>query len=645
LHRLLQLLLLLLTLTTQAVSARAVSIQNALAIAPQHCVWREGDDPDGKLGWAAPNLDESRLDEKLWQPVASWSGLATPTPQFWLRCQFQPGDLAPAPIVQPVLQVSGDLAYEAFADGLPLGGSGDVLTGEHTVGVVRQYSSTAFARHDRPVVVALRMTFTPEIQEQQPLPQVTLGDSHVQRVEYLALVYGRVRAQWLTWICYALIASAGPLFLVLFWFDRTQRYLLWIGLTCLCLADLRANELLWAASVHYPSRLEGFFYFVGDFVFVFQIEFFFALNRRPVTKFFRGTQVLVLLNRMPLLVAAFLPVDWNMRLYWLFDVSKQGAFIDILSLLLGCLTPLFAFRPLRTLRRWQIVMFAVCSFWQLTDAVYLAVQLPLTPGDFNDAFQHIQPYRSVAIATVVVALTLLIVQRLRADNRQRAMLEGEMQAARQIQQMLVSATLETAPGLKIEAAFRPAKEVGGDFYRCRVLPDGTQRILLGDVSGKGAAAAMTAAMLLGAAEGHEEGPPSALMAHLNAAFKKSGLGGFATCLCLDIATDGVVSFANAGQIPPYRNGAETPYDSGLPLGIVEDTEYAEATLKLALGDQLTILSDGVLEARDPATGELFGFERTAAISAESAETIASAAQAFGQDDDITVLTLTMQSQI
>jgi hypothetical protein len=621
---------------------QTVSAQTALTVAPQHCVWRQGDDPDGKLGWAAANFDEPRpdeprIDQSAWQPVASWSGLATPTPRFWLRCQFQPNDLAP--IIQPVLQVSGDLAYEAFADGLLLGGSGNVLNGEHTVGVVRQYSSTAFARRDHPVVVALRMTFTPEIQEQQPLPEVTLGDGHMQTVEYLALVYGRVRAQWLTWTCYALIASAGPLFLVLFWFDRTQRYLLWIGLTCLLLATLRANELLWAASVHYPSRLEGFFYSVGDFVFVFQIEFFFALNRRPVTKFFRGTQVLVLLNRAPLLVAAFLPVDWNMRLYWVFDVSKQGAFIDILSLLLGCLTPLFAFRPLRTLRRWQVGMFAVCSFWQLTDAVYLAVQLPLTPGDFNEAFQHIQPYRSVAIAAVVVALTLLIVQRQRADSRQRAMLEGEMQAARQIQQMLVSATLETAPGLEIEAAFRPAKEVGGDFYRCRVLAGGTQRILLGDVSGKGAAAAMTAAMLLGAAEGHEEGSPSALMAHLNAAFKKSGLGGFATCLCLDIATDGVVSFANAGQIPPYRNGAETPCDSGLPLGIVEDTEYAEATLKLALGDQLTILSDGVLEARDPATGELFGFERTAAISAESAETIASAAQAFGQDDDITVLTV------
>jgi len=61
--------------------------------------------------------------------------------------------------------------------------------------------------------------------------------------------------------------------------------------------------------------------------------------------------------------------------------------------------------------------------------------------------------------------------------------------------------------------------------------------------------------------------------------------------------------------------------------------------QLAAGDTLTFVSDGVIEARS-ATGELFGFDRTAAISRQSAESIAAAAQQFGQEDDITVLTLT-----
>jgi len=75
------------------------------------------------------------------------------------------------------------------------------------------------------------------------------------------------------------------------------------------------------------------------------------------------------------------------------------------------------------------------------------------------------------------------------------------------------------------------------------------------------------------------------------------------------------------------------------LGVAADADYAESTFSLAAGDTLTFLSDGVVEARN-STGELFGFERTRAISTRPAEQIARAAQAFGQEDDITVLTIT-----
>ena len=68
---------------------------------------------------------------------------------------------------------------------------------------------------------------------------------------------------------------------------------------------------------------------------------------------------------------------------------------------------------------------------------------------------------------------------------------------------------------------------------------------------------------------------------------------------------------------------------GLPLGLSADTTYAESVFLLAPSDQLTLLTDGVVEARNK-TGVLFGFERSAALSSRSAEAIASAAQAFGQ---------------
>ena len=110
------------------------------------------------------------------------------------------------------------------------------------------------------------------------------------------------------------------------------------------------------------------------------------------------------------------------------------------------------------------------------------------------------------------------------------------------------------------------------------------------------------------------------------------------CLCAKLSGDGLLTIANAGHLAPYRNGEELPLPSGLPLGVTPDPNYTESTFALASGDQLTFLSDGVVEARDP-KGELFGFDRTRNLSTHSAEQIAQTAQAFGQQDDISVLTL------
>ena len=96
--------------------------------------------------------------------------------------------------------------------------------------------------------------------------------------------------------------------------------------------------------------------------------------------------------------------------------------------------------------------------------------------------------------------------------------------------------------------------------------------------------------------------------------------------------------ANAGHISPYLAGKELVLETGLPLGIVWSPAYEETTFQMAVGEQLTLVTDGVVEARD-AAGALMGFERTTALSVESAEVVAEAAQGFGQDDDITVLTL------
>lgn len=116
-------------------------------------------------------------------------------------------------------------------------------------------------------------------------------------------------------------------------------------------------------------------------------------------------------------------------------------------------------------------------------------------------------------------------------------------------------------------------------------------------------------------------------------------GGFTTCLVARIDADGTLSAANAGHLAPYLSGKEFAIENGLPLGLSAESTYQESAIRLGAGAQLTLLTDGVVEARN-AEGELFGFERTAVISTQSAAPIAHTSQQFGQDDDITVLTVT-----
>jgi len=115
-------------------------------------------------------------------------------------------------------------------------------------------------------------------------------------------------------------------------------------------------------------------------------------------------------------------------------------------------------------------------------------------------------------------------------------------------------------------------------------------------------------------------------------------GGFTTCLVLHADADGKLTVANAGHLSPYLAGSELAVDGGLPLGLAASAVYTDFEFVLETAQQLTLMTDGVVESRNK-TGELFGFERTANLSAQPAEVIAQTAQQFGQDDDITVLTV------
>jgi hypothetical protein len=243
----------------------------------------------------------------------------------------------------------------------------------------------------------------------------------------------------------------------------------------------------------------------------------------------------------------------------------------------------------------------------------------------------------LAVASMGAVLVLRFVRSSRREQR----LSSEMETARKVQAQLVPAELPATEHFRFEAVYRSAGEVGGDLYQVYSRPEGSVMVLVGDVSGKGLKAAMLGTLVVGAAGAFEqdEPTPAAMLSRLNRRLCESSDGGFVTCLCCVIAPDGRLTLSNAGHLAPYRNGQEVPCSSGLPLGLIAGAEYAETELQLGENDTLTFLSDGVVEARN-AHGELFGFDRAQAISAEPARKIAEQAVAFGQEDDITVLRLT-----
>jgi len=135
--------------------------------------------------------------------------------------------------------------------------------------------------------------------------------------------------------------------------------------------------------------------------------------------------------------------------------------------------------------------------------------------------------------------------------------------------------------------------------------------------------------------------PAELLSILNRRLYGRLPNGFVTCLALRLNADGECILANAGHPPPFLNKTEFSLPGALPLGLDLTVEYEKIPFRLAIGDRLTLYTDGLLEARN-ATGDIFSFERLRALVATrpDAKQATDTAVAFGQDDDITVITLT-----
>lgn len=253
------------------------------------------------------------------------------------------------------------------------------------------------------------------------------------------------------------------------------------------------------------------------------------------------------------------------------------------------------------------------------------------------------PIHFAAIADFVgiIVIVMIIFGRFLRIQRDQEQAKSDLAAARRLQELMIPQEKIATPGFEVDSVYNPAQEVGGDFLHVQPTSDGGLLVVIGDVAGKGLKAAMNVSMLMGALRRITERRPAKILAALNRVLV--GTESFTTCQALWFGADGEVTIANAGHLPPYLNSQELALPGGLPLGVLPEMSYEEIGIYLHPGDRMLLISDGVVEARRPG-GELFGFDRMHNLSNQTAFYVAEAAKDFGQEDDITVLTVRRLAQ-
>ena len=257
---------------------------------------------------------------------------------------------------------------------------------------------------------------------------------------------------------------------------------------------------------------------------------------------------------------------------------------------------------------------------------------------------HVYPAAAASLILVLLIGALAIRRFLALHARQmlaQQTLEAELTQASELQKRVLLPETSTVPFAALETAYLPSQAMGGDFFQILTNASGATLVVVGDVSGKGIAAAFLVAVLVGAlrTRAEESLDPNEMLQLLNARMLDRSEGHFATCLAVLLEEDGACEIVNAGHLSPYLNGEEVRLEGTLPLGLVAEPELSTVRLRLRPKDRLTLLTDGVVEAMD-AGGNLFGFERTQAASKQGAAEIARRAMVHGQEDDITVVSLT-----
>lgn len=612
-----------------------------------------GDD----LAWANPTFDDSAWEQisadTTWgaQTHPSYAGFA------WYRRHITIENSGPASakslaiLIPPV-----DDVYDLYWNGKKIGSYGAMppgsnwwATGHSAVYTLPVSSGTG--------VLALRVWKAPLASidpssiggfESVPL----IGDPDVLAAQAKLPYYTNDETGLPGYLIAAVVLVAGLLSFLLYLRDRGQGLYLWLALY-LVASGLRFFETLSAFNFDLTFRSTQL---VTQFLICFQdismwmiLLYLFGMADNPGWRRVTGWLIAIyLVAQISDVATIFIWYKGWPSLPW----------IDAITTAVYSTTPLYIFviigygltrRKQHTL--WPLLVVACLSgfyswFFQLTGQGIRFTHLQWSNDLRAIGFHAGGSFFGITFilnTLLFLALIFTIARESFLERERQARIELEIKSAQEVQKILVPEETPAIPGFAISSIYRPAEEVGGDFFQVIPVGNGGALIVLGDVSGKGLKAAMTVSLIVGTLRTLAEFTqrPAQILKGLNRRLIGRTDGGFATCLIAHVEADGTVALGNAGHLAPYRNDKELPVAGSLPLGVMSDADYDELDFRLQEGDTLLFYTDGVVEARNEA-GELYGFERISGLAASNrtVEQIVETVCAFGQKDDITVLRLT-----
>jgi hypothetical protein len=604
-----------------------------------------GDDP----AWAQPDFDDSSWEDVDLTPGSTglapgWTarGHKGYSGYAWYRLQVNvEGANRSLALKMPD---SFDDAYQVFIDGNRIGEFGKFAPHGVTAysGLPTAFRLPKGARNGK-VTLAIRMWMN----SATPFSSPDAGGLHEPpELGYASAISSEVRLDWddiahlvgSGFLEMLILVMALLIALALFWLDRQEKSYLWLALVCeatllsnaVVLLDnfttwigLTASVLL-IEVIAFPLRIGLWVLFWG---------YWFRLSRMGLLHRIVWTMVAILAigtaMLRPPLYGEHIPVHTAVYLHPFLLVVKLG---------LGILLLLVAYQGFKR-NRGEGVMAAVAVLLAVTANYQRELRLIHVPTTFT-VLGFAVSLGSLSTMLSLLIITVMLLRRFITAQRVKEQWKLEIAQARHVQQVLIPRELPELNDLHVDSEYRPAREVGGDFFQ--IVPneeDGTSLIAFGDVTGKGLQAGMLVALIIGAirSAAEHDNDPRRILEVLNEQLCERESAS-ATCMVLRFSPGGAVELANAGQLPPYLNGVEMQIEGALPLGILSGLDFPVASFRLEPGDSLLFMSDGVAEAQN-AHGDLFGFERIERMLRKASTTaeIATAAQEFGQTDDILVL--------